>query len=268
MTDEILTIPLVAIDVAGRLREIDLDEVEKLALSFKEAGQITPVEVRKTGADIYVLVAGAHRIAAARRLGQTTIRAVLFSGDDDTARLREIDENLYRRELSPFDQAEFLEERRQVWERMHGTIRRGGDRRSKVQVAPLIEEVRRGAPFVRETVQKFNLSRDTIKRAFARKAQIDATVWAAIRGTKAAENGALLDRLRKLDFETQRAVLDQSRERGCDLNVALSIMKRTDRKPVEFPLLAALERGWSKAGDAERAEIALFIKNNLKGDAE
>ncbi|MCW8305591.1 ParB N-terminal domain-containing protein [Acidiphilium sp. PA] len=116
MSDPVLTVPMSQIEVSDRLRIVDQAEVQKLAVSISKTKQISPVEVRAIAPGQYRLVAGAYRIAAIKSLGQTQVRAVLFEGNDDEARLREIDENLYRQELSPFDQAEFLAERRIVWE--------------------------------------------------------------------------------------------------------------------------------------------------------
>ncbi|MHB1305209.1 MAG: ParB/RepB/Spo0J family partition protein [Acidiphilium sp.] len=228
MSAALLEIDIERIDVVDRLREVDLAQADQIALSMKEVGQITPIEVRSTSAGRYELVSGAHRLAAAQRIGLTTISAVLFEGDDETARLREIDENLYRRELSPFDQAEFLAERRVVWERLYGAPKRGGDRRSKGQIVPLADAMRQSG-FVKETAARFNLHPKTVKRALTRKAHIAPAVWSAIKGTAAAENGSLLDKLRKAEPDIQVAALELSRERGCGLDVALGLMRREEK---------------------------------------
>ncbi len=264
MSDTVHQVPLASIDLTGRLREIDMNAVEQLALSMKESGLITPIEVAPIGADTYRLVAGAHRVAAAIRLGWPNINAVFFDGSADQARMREIDENLYRRELSPFDQSEFVAERREVWERLYGDVKRGGDRRSKGQIVPLRDAMRRSG-FVKETATRFNLHPKAVKRALQRKAHIDQRVWQAIRGTKSAENASFLDKLSALDLETQLAVLDFAKERGCAFEVAFSTLRREAREPAIHPLLTAIERGWPKASEAERRLIREFIKNASNG---
>ncbi len=77
-----------------------------------------PIEVRAPGKSsrVYTLVAGAHWLAAVRSLGRTEIDAVVLAVDDIEARLREIDENLFRRELSALDRAVFLLKRQELYE--------------------------------------------------------------------------------------------------------------------------------------------------------
>jgi ParB family transcriptional regulator, chromosome partitioning protein len=178
-----LEIDLDRIDLGKRLRELNEAEAEKLSHSLNERGLLNPIEVRETQGGRYSLTAGAHRFAAAKILEWQKIRAVIVECSDDEARLREIDENLFRHELTPFDQANFLEERRQIWERVHGTIKRGGDRRSKAQIEPLIDGIGRGSAFIKETAVKFGLPISMVKRALTRKAQIDPKVWNALRST-------------------------------------------------------------------------------------
>ena len=117
---QICTIPLTSILVEDRLRSVDAERAAQIALSFREAGQITPIEVTPEGADgLHRLIAGAHRVEAARLAGMDVIQAVIFEGSDDAGRLREIDENLYRRELSDLDRAAFLAERLVIDVRVH-----------------------------------------------------------------------------------------------------------------------------------------------------
>ena len=62
------------------------------------------------------LVVGNHRVAAARMLGWTTIRATIKDLDELDAELAEIDENLRRTELTVLEQADHLLRREQILE--------------------------------------------------------------------------------------------------------------------------------------------------------
>jgi hypothetical protein len=97
------------ITVPERLREVDPIEVEKLVASFHRLGLLQPITVREIGpllANGYVLLSGAHRLAAWRiwrqRTGRTEwIRAVVLpQGWVLFDQLIEIDENLCRNDLT------------------------------------------------------------------------------------------------------------------------------------------------------------------------
>ena len=197
-----IAIPLDSIDADDRLRRVDPAEVERIALSMSEVGQLQAIEVAPGQGTRYRLVVGAHRLAAARALRWETIEASVFDGDPDTLRLREIDENLYRRELSPFDQAAFLAERRDVCQRLGMLNTRGGARRGDQSAKLALWS------FEDELAAKFGLGRRTVFRALRRKAGIALDVWARIAGTRLAEMGAALDALAAVPKAEQMGVLE------------------------------------------------------------
>lgn len=75
-------------------------------------GLLQPITVNVAGA----LVAGRHRLEAARSLGWDVISAVVVEEDDLLNRLAEIDENLQRFDLTVYEQAKHAEERERVLE--------------------------------------------------------------------------------------------------------------------------------------------------------
>lgn len=87
-------VALLDVLVSERLRELRPEVVNEIAESFKTLGQLQPILVRPvkpskvTGAH-FVLVAGAHRLEAARKLKWKTIAGVMIVGVD--AELTEID---------------------------------------------------------------------------------------------------------------------------------------------------------------------------------
>jgi len=121
------------IEVEGRLRTVDPAWVEVIAGSMEQTGLRQPLVVRphphKKGK--YLLIAGAHRLAAARSLGWSEISADIQPLDDLSARLVEIDENLTRRELTALDRAIFITERKRIYEELHPETAHGGARKSK-----------------------------------------------------------------------------------------------------------------------------------------
>lgn len=109
--------------VRDRLRPLDQAHVELLADSMrrqKEAGlrpQISPIEVARSG-DKFLLVSGAHRLAAAKQIGLSKIDAEITEGNVDQRRFREVEENVCRHDLNALDWSFFILE----WFRLQGGL--------------------------------------------------------------------------------------------------------------------------------------------------
>ena len=84
---------------AGR-RAVDADAVERLKQSIADFGLQHSITVAKRD-DAFVLVAGAHRVAAYRELGMERISANVIELTSLQARLLELDENLARNNFTP-----------------------------------------------------------------------------------------------------------------------------------------------------------------------
>lgn len=59
--------------------------VEAIMASLKEFGQVTPIVVKPNGDGTSTVLAGNHRVEAARRLGWTHVAVVEYDADDTTA---------------------------------------------------------------------------------------------------------------------------------------------------------------------------------------
>ncbi len=69
--------PVASIYVPVKRRaELNLKTVDELAESILQAGQKTPILVRRDG-DRFILVEGLHRLEACRKLGETNILCYL-----------------------------------------------------------------------------------------------------------------------------------------------------------------------------------------------
>jgi ParB-like chromosome segregation protein Spo0J len=108
--DRILTLPI--------HDQLDENVVSSIAESFplSGGGPINPITVRRVGAKQdgvkvkTVLVAGAHRLAAARCSGMKRIDCTFFEGDENDARIVQIEEDLFRKHLTVLQHAELLAE--------------------------------------------------------------------------------------------------------------------------------------------------------------
>ena len=88
-------IPVASVIVGERMRDLDEGKVLELMQSYEQVGVINPISVDED----YTLIAGAHRLEAAKNLGWTKIEAKVFNQEDLQRELIEIDENLIRNEL-------------------------------------------------------------------------------------------------------------------------------------------------------------------------
>lgn len=114
--DQVVLVRLDLIDATDRLRAVNEAYAQVLAAAFQgPGGQRTPIEIVRRG-ERYRLVFGAHRFRAAEIAGWSEIRAIVTDATDAELRLREIDENLIRHELTALDRARFLLERKRIYE--------------------------------------------------------------------------------------------------------------------------------------------------------
>lgn len=108
-----LELDIAEIKVGHRKRKLNEEKIESLVESYKRIGQLQPVTVIKDNG-MYKLLAGLHRLEAAKRSGWQLIKASLFEGDDIAAELAEIDENLMRNDLTVLEQGEHLARRQEL----------------------------------------------------------------------------------------------------------------------------------------------------------
>jgi ParB-like chromosome segregation protein Spo0J len=118
-------IPLINIIVPESRRKVDPDAVKELAASIDRLGLQQPITVRKVvRRGVHwenELVAGRHRLEAARLLEHKSILARIITADDSKARLLEISENLHRSNMTTLERAEQIDE----WRRL--TAEKRGD---------------------------------------------------------------------------------------------------------------------------------------------
>jgi ParB family chromosome partitioning protein len=138
---------------AHRARGLDTAAVDRLADSITRLGLQTPITVRyDSEADDILLVAGLHRLEAARKLGWDKIPAIYTDGTADEARMWEIAENLHRAELSAIERAEHIEEWRRLAVKVsHDVTPSGGSQPAEAGI--------------RKTARELGVSTTTVERA-------------------------------------------------------------------------------------------------------
>jgi len=104
---QIESVVIAGINIGSRLREADPEKVKALAESIGQIGLLQPIHLHTPDeGDTVKLVAGLHRLEAAKSLGWESIDAILFDGDDIDCRRAEIAENLHRSDLTKAERAE------------------------------------------------------------------------------------------------------------------------------------------------------------------
>lgn len=164
------SLPLADIVLGERLRPVGDAGVAAMLASIRDLGQITsPInirQIRREGGLRYVMIDGAHRLAAAQALGWEEVPVRVFECNDDQARIMEIDGNLAGAELNALDTAVFLATRKAVYERLHpetmaqagaGLAARRWNAADTMSVAS----------FVTTTADKFGLSERHVRRMTA-----------------------------------------------------------------------------------------------------
>jgi ParB-like chromosome segregation protein Spo0J len=81
-------------------RPVDMATVDRLAKSFGAIGLQTPITVWVNAEDRPVLVAGRHRLEAARKLKWEFIECVFVEFDERDREIWEVSENLLRKDLT------------------------------------------------------------------------------------------------------------------------------------------------------------------------
>ncbi len=154
-----MRIPIHEIKINPGRRETAPDSVRELADSIAEIGLLNPIIVDRG----HTLIAGLHRLEAAKLLGWREIECVVSELEGLRAELAEIDENFVRSDLTPLEFGELLLRRKELYEALHPETKNGGDhssaesRTSKCRSAPV-------SSFAQDTAEKLGVGRWTVER--------------------------------------------------------------------------------------------------------
>lgn len=88
-------------------REMDIEHIRELAESIRKVGMIQPIVVRERNGS-FEIVAGHSRYLAAKYNGSKTIDAIVTTAEDDETMQLRVHENLFRKNLSPLEEAEIV----------------------------------------------------------------------------------------------------------------------------------------------------------------
>ncbi|MCK1575848.1 ParB N-terminal domain-containing protein [Bradyrhizobium sp. 174] len=247
------TIALSGIDVpAERLRALRQEAVDVLAESMKRNGLIHPVTLRKRGGRGYWIVAGAHRLAAAEKLGWREIACVVLDKcSEDEATLIEIDENLTRSELSPAERALHIKRRKEIYEALHGKAKAIGAAAANKKMGN-DANAKLADAFTADTATKTGQSERKVQRDATRAKRVE--VLPDVINTS-LDKGSELDALAKLPVAEQRDLA--GRAKAGEMVSA--------RKPPKMDKL--VEQALRLVAQMTAAERKLFL-SKLEADTE
>ncbi len=262
------------IDIPARLRALDAKKVDRLIESIKAIGLQQPITLWAKPDDAFILVAGAHRLEAAKRLGWDLIPAIFTDADEVGRQLWEIDENLIRSELTAVEQAEHLARRKELWEMHKIQSQQGAPLDLRYKLPPLKTQkpaqktggakrvseptIRSGATcttgggrpgenkgFAQETAEATGANKSTITRAVSRVENTTPEARELIKGTP-LDTGVYLDKLKNVPAADQVEAV----------KTALENPEPKAAKSETPPIIKA----WRRASQADREALLLMIR--------
>ena len=257
------------IEVGGRLRPVSEAGVLSVMASVEELGILKdPIHLRlkrplpvgrgglPTDRERLVLIAGAHRLEVARRLGWEDIPATIWECSDDWAALMEVDDNLAGSELSPLDTAIFLVERKRIYERLHPDARAGiaGARARWGDANEL-------SSFASATAEKFGISKRQIEKIIAAGRHLLPHEISQLRTAPRPATLADLQHISKLSDNDRRTAVVQLLHDGKERSAAKAVkslngFEQRDPEDVAFDRLL---KAWSHAPRAAKARFRQYI---------
>jgi ParB-like chromosome segregation protein Spo0J len=187
-----------------RHRSLNPETIRSLAESMKVIGLNQPISVWFDDGDYPHLIAGFHRLEAAKSLGWDEIDVIGVDLSPIDRELWEIDENLFRADLTPAEEAQHLARRKELWEK-----------REKTQVGQVVPpEIGNKKPppqekgFAADTAKATGESKRDVNRKTSRAEKIAPDVINDIKGTD-LDKGTNLDILKKLKPDEQRDAVER-----------------------------------------------------------
>jgi ParB-like chromosome segregation protein Spo0J len=180
-----------------RVRTLRQNVVDALADSMRDRSLIHPITLRPREGFGYSLIAGLHRLVAARKLGWEKIHAIVLRGTDAVeAELIEIDENLIRADLTPAEQAAHHTRRKELYEQKHGKAKAKGAHEANRKMGRRHDATDNlSDAYTTDAAKKTGKNPRSVRRDVARGENIPNV--AALAGTS-LDQGAELDALAKL----------------------------------------------------------------------
>lgn len=194
-----MKVPIGEIRIKEGRRSLDAAHVGELADSIRELGLLNPVTIDKDNH----LIAGLHRLEAAKALGWTEIDCTVSSLGGLQAELAEIDENIVRSDISALEYGEILLRRKEIYETLHPETKHGGDRKSEgIKATKCRFETARS--FAQDTAEKLGVTPRTVERQIQTAKNLSPEAKDIIRDTDTRLSKKAAMKLSRLEPEQQK----------------------------------------------------------------
>lgn len=192
-----------------RMRGLRPEVIDELAKSMAANGLLQPIVIRPAESIGHYLIAGRHRLEAARKLKWDSIRCSIVNGlEADAALLAEIDENLIRADLTLAERAAHVAARKPLYEKLHPETKRGGRPGKRTGKGGKYKSQNETSTFVADTAKKTRRGRSSVARDVHRGENI--VVLPEITGT-CLDTSEQLDALAKLPHDEQRQLAERAK---------------------------------------------------------
>jgi ParB family chromosome partitioning protein len=271
-TREFRDIAVAAIDVGTARRALDQKAVIKLAQSIDQNGLLQAPVVRPNpnAPGRYFLVAGAHRVAAIRLLGRTSIQCRVLPLDDTAARIAEIDENVFRKNPTAVELAALLKERSDIHEKQHGKAKSRGANAANLAMGR-VANANLAETFSADVSAAVGMSKRAIQRAVQRAKKLGAQNMLKLKGTSLDQGNeidallqsspkmrvVLIERAAKGEAVSAVAVLERSKK-----SQPKHLVRRANKSsnPRSRIRLSELKGGWKRANEKVRGDFAAWLR--------
>lgn len=261
---------LTDIDTSRRKRPVSVKAVASIVASVEDMGHIKdPVDLRRMKDGSLRLMAGGHRVEAARTMGWDDIRADIWDCTDDWAELMELDDNIAGADLTPLDTAIFLADRKRLYEKLHPETKRGlagaTARWNATGTLPV-------ASFVTATAEKFGQSETKIFRLVAAGEKLDPRDRSLLHAAPKPVTFKDLQEIAKISEAAERYHVVEALSKGtaksaADARRSHKAAPAVPKDPVEEAFQSLLSR-WERAPMAARRRFIETIGDDLSSMQE
>lgn len=216
-------------------REASLSGIDELARSISEVGLLNPITI----APDHTLIAGLHRLEAAKRLGWSEIECTVCGLEGLQAELAEIDENVVRTALSTIEYGELLERRKEIYESLHPETKAGLAQAAGMNRSTGKHVTDKMSPtsksFAQDTAGKLGVSVRTVERTMQTMKGLTAETREVFRQFPnyklSQSNAAKLSRLEPKKQKTAAILLASYQIKSVDEYEPEQIAGKAPRKP-------------------------------------
>ena len=190
-------------------REAAPEDVQRLSESITEVGMMNPITITSD----HTLIAGLHRLEAAKRLGWTELECTISDMDELHTELAEIDENVIRTGLSDLELSDLLARRKKIYEALHpATIARNLPGHASNYESSSDKLTGKEKPFSQDTAEKMSVSPRTVERHVQIGENLTPEAKEILRGADTKITKQNLTKLSRLEPEQQMEAAKQLTE--------------------------------------------------------